>query len=404
MSGFNYRVSVIPAGAIIDRGLEPRDLQVLCLLGRHTNKAGWCYRSQVTMAREIGCGRSSVQRSLDRLYTTGWVQKKLRAVGDAVADPAHPHASHAYRVILDRDDLPGDQPDDEAEVEVEEEAEKETQEAKTTEENTPAAEGGVPTGGHPVPSHTWAPGAQPCVGTHILKDDSKGEVNQDERERVRARKDERLRLRQQFKKRYPSAAVDSHAAIDREWELLPDEQMQPAIEGVEAFVAELKRMKRSHVPSAATYLHERKWIDLPKVDAPPKEQTFVTFQVWSREWWAMLLAKADRGEPLAFTVDHAKQQRSRETSERADRMPSPETIARLKSVPGNGDWMTHWRPWFEQRGAKLPLWREAVWIFLPSPEPPIQGQPALREDSNAQSTGPPIAPLTETEKRELSGL
>ena len=44
------RLSIIPAGPIFDRSLEGRDLQVLGLLGCHTDKAGWCSRSQVKMA------------------------------------------------------------------------------------------------------------------------------------------------------------------------------------------------------------------------------------------------------------------------------------------------------------------------------------------------------------------
>jgi DNA-binding MarR family transcriptional regulator len=67
------RLSIIPAGAVTDRSLEPRDLQVLCLLGRHTDKAGWCSRSQVKMAREIDCSRGSLQNSLERLVEAGWV-------------------------------------------------------------------------------------------------------------------------------------------------------------------------------------------------------------------------------------------------------------------------------------------------------------------------------------------
>src|SRR5580704_14564608 len=76
----NPRFSIIPAGAVTDRSLEPRDLQVLCLLGRHTDKAGWCARSQVKMAQELDCSRGSVQNSLDRLSTAGWIEMKRRDV------------------------------------------------------------------------------------------------------------------------------------------------------------------------------------------------------------------------------------------------------------------------------------------------------------------------------------
>jgi hypothetical protein len=99
------RLSIIPAGAVTDRSLEPRDLQVLCLLGRHTDRLGWCMRSQVRMAGELYCSRSSVQRSLERLCQAGWVEKKRRDAAAATAEPGQPSSSYAYRVVLDRDDL-----------------------------------------------------------------------------------------------------------------------------------------------------------------------------------------------------------------------------------------------------------------------------------------------------------
>jgi hypothetical protein len=97
------RLSIIPAGAVTDRSLEPRDLQALCLLGRHTDKAGWCVRSQVRMSVELGCGRASLQRSLERLVEAGWVEKKRRDA-QVAAEGGHVSSSYAYRVVLDRDD------------------------------------------------------------------------------------------------------------------------------------------------------------------------------------------------------------------------------------------------------------------------------------------------------------
>lgn len=74
MSGPRY--SIIPADAVTDRRLEPVDLRVLCLLGRHTNDAGWCSRSQVKMARELGIGRATLQRGLKRLIECGYVEQR----------------------------------------------------------------------------------------------------------------------------------------------------------------------------------------------------------------------------------------------------------------------------------------------------------------------------------------
>jgi len=92
------RFSIIPADAVLDKRLEPRDLQVLCVFGKHTDKRGWCRRSQVVMAREIGCARSTVQASIERLVIAGWLEKRPQneAHTKGVRDSAH-----EYRVVLD---------------------------------------------------------------------------------------------------------------------------------------------------------------------------------------------------------------------------------------------------------------------------------------------------------------
>lgn len=83
---------------MLDKRIEPRDLQVLCVFGKHTDKRGWCRRSQVVMAREIGCARSTVQASIDRLVTAGWLEK--RPVTEVHTKGVRGSA-HEYRVVLD---------------------------------------------------------------------------------------------------------------------------------------------------------------------------------------------------------------------------------------------------------------------------------------------------------------
>lgn len=89
------RFSIIPAMAVTDPRLEPRDLQVLCLLGRHTDDLGWCCRSQVKMARELNCGRATVQRALQRLIEAGYLEHRPKQ-RESGAD-----AAHDYRVVID---------------------------------------------------------------------------------------------------------------------------------------------------------------------------------------------------------------------------------------------------------------------------------------------------------------
>lgn len=92
------RFSIIPADAVLDKRLEPRDLQVLCVFGKHTDKRGWCRRSQVVMSREIGCARSTVQASIDRLVIAGWLEKRPMT---EVHTKGVRGSAHEYRVVLD---------------------------------------------------------------------------------------------------------------------------------------------------------------------------------------------------------------------------------------------------------------------------------------------------------------
>ncbi|WP_457301296.1 helix-turn-helix domain-containing protein [Phyllobacterium sp. P5_D12] len=83
---------------MLDRRLKGRDLQVLCVFGRHTDKQGWCRRSQVAMAREMDCARSTVQASINRLVAAGWLDKKVLS---APHEPGRRDSAHDYRVIID---------------------------------------------------------------------------------------------------------------------------------------------------------------------------------------------------------------------------------------------------------------------------------------------------------------
>lgn len=90
------RLSIIPGWIVCDPRLKGKDLQVLCLLGRHANtRHGWCRRSQVRLAQELECARSSVQASIDRLVTIGVVERRR------VESANGRDSAHWYRVIYD---------------------------------------------------------------------------------------------------------------------------------------------------------------------------------------------------------------------------------------------------------------------------------------------------------------
>jgi len=90
------RLSIIPGWVVTCPDLKGKDLQVLCILGRNANRRhGWTRRSQVKIAEQLGCARSTVQASINRLVEIGAVERR-EVVSENGRDSAH-----WYRVIYD---------------------------------------------------------------------------------------------------------------------------------------------------------------------------------------------------------------------------------------------------------------------------------------------------------------
>jgi Helix-turn-helix domain len=253
------RLSIIPAGAVTDRSLEPRDLQVLCLFGRHTDKAGWCVRSQVKVAQELGCSRASLQNSIDRLAAAGWLQKKRRDL-DVEEAGKQPSRSYSYRVILDRDDYAFDaataRDDDEPDSHAENASE----------------QGGCQPVGTPVPAEKH-PGATPCVGTgantYVGTKNDPLERSHLERERDARARERTARFLAAFELRWPTAAVDDRQRTAYAAEALNEGDQEAALQGIGPFLEDLKtkRGKSGRVPAGWKYLEQRRWELLGKADA-----------------------------------------------------------------------------------------------------------------------------------------
>ncbi|TIL93060.1 MAG: helix-turn-helix domain-containing protein [Mesorhizobium sp.] len=189
--------------------MEGRDLQVLALFGRHTDRRGWCCRSQVKMARELSCGRSTVQRSIGRLVAAGYLEHRP-IVRDSGADTAH-----EYRVVLDVGE---------------------------------GAHGraGVPTqDGQGVPTHERAP---------ML-------TTPDKRIRESARENTDFEM---ALKAWPTGAHDSRKDALEAWDALSTEDRAEARSEIGRFLVTGKSVGRTHFCTFATYLRERKWKGLPE--------------------------------------------------------------------------------------------------------------------------------------------
>lgn len=256
------RLSIIPAGAVTDPSLEARDLQVLCLLGRHTDRAGWCARSQVKMAKELRCSRGSVQNSLDRLCTAGWMEKKRRDVEVEEAGK-QPSRSYAYRVLLDRDDFAFENATRDAE-----------DDDAASHAEIASEEGGCqPIGTPPTVPTDQHPGANACDGTGANTYDGTKNVPLErphlERERDARARDRKARFIAAFEQRWPTAAADDRQRTGYAAEALTEAEEAEALAGIGPFLENLKRLGRKNVPAGWNYLEQKRWTLLEQAKPDP---------------------------------------------------------------------------------------------------------------------------------------
>lgn len=94
------RYSIIPAAAVTDTRLQGRDLQVLCLIGRHTDRQGWCRLRQGVAADALKVSRSTVNRSISRLCELGYLEIRQHWRPDGG------QGTSSYRVRMDVDHVP----------------------------------------------------------------------------------------------------------------------------------------------------------------------------------------------------------------------------------------------------------------------------------------------------------
>lgn len=352
------RLSIIPAGAVTDTRLEPRDLQLLCLLGRHTDDKGWCCRSQVKMARELSCGRATVQRSLERLDDAGWVEHRPEVRSDG-GDQAH-----FYRVILDPPlvAIP-------AMNQVLIETDSET--------------GGVPTGGQGVPALDGQ-----GVPTHERAPIRTTPVNEPEREGAREAtkkhdpKPEDDHEFQRLLKRYPG--TNSPNLAFPPWLRLDDEGRRRSLARLDAYLADLRKVGRTSPFSLQRYLGERLF---DQVDEPADGKPVQTMAaVRSKEFWLLAYRDAEAGTLRKFSFDMARDQGTGLPVPISE-LPTAEELAALVAIETDSEAFHAWRRWFGERKLRF---RETdthicgKFIYLPSEFPPGHDPPET-EDRERES-------------------
>lgn len=245
------RLSIIPARAATDPALKPRDLQVLCVLGRHTDDLGWCRKSQVKMADEMGCARSTVFEAVERLVAAGYLERYVQESENGRDSP------HIYRVILDPK-----HPDPSVISETDSDTIDPCRQV-----GTPAGISAPPAGPEPAP---------PAGSGPAPKNDPFRTTSSERGEKARARDEDQKTVERWLKRTHstwPSYVSDSvPKALAAALTLTPEER-ETAAERMADYVASAKVGGRTVICTFGVYLSEKRWEKLPppavKPEAPP---------------------------------------------------------------------------------------------------------------------------------------
>lgn len=286
MSEDSPRLSIIPGWVATHPGIKGlKDLQVLCVLGQNANRRhGWTRRSQVTIAKQLDCARSTVQASINRLVEIGAVERR------EVESENGRDSAHWYRVIYDG--APAGTYDFDA---YQAEEDQEYGPISAEENDTPPAGIPAPPAG-PRPAPPAGPEPAPMLNTYPLTppDQKEGEGAG---ERVKEENPKAVRREfERFWKAYPASEMASHDAALAEWWAMTAAERAECMERTPDFLKAAKKIGgRLVYPSV--YLKERKWrmLDDPRSDvAPPSPM-----KPFSRGWTAKLLAELCK--PMATT-------------------------------------------------------------------------------------------------------
>ncbi len=96
MSMHSGRLTIFQAGAVDDPQLGHAAFRVLACLGTYSDKDGWCYPSQATLAARLRITRQAVSKSIQQLAALGYLTIRQQYNADGGKRPS------LYRLSLDR--------------------------------------------------------------------------------------------------------------------------------------------------------------------------------------------------------------------------------------------------------------------------------------------------------------
>lgn len=378
------RFSIIPGWIVTDPRLKGRDLQVLCLLGRYTNrKHGWCRRSQVKMADELSCARSTVQAAIDRLVEIGGVERR------EVVSVNGRDSAHWYRVVYDRevssDALRAWDGDDDEEFGPIDGAENEAPPAGIP--APPAGpESAPPAGSGPAPIND-----SPLTPSAEQREKAR---ERDDQDRDESPKGQERRFRQWWAK-WPSFQDDDEHRTRSAWYALSPQQRRDCEEKTALWLERVYGkggIGRTKVKKATTFLAQRMWERLPEEIVQAATQRPLHHKLLSKAWQGLCLsvflgpesplprmpatleALVKAGGPVADRERKAHRQRhawpqiNRLYDDRRGALVPADIVAlseTFRSYHVQSPTVAAWRQLYDQLGWTWPSLGTAEWICFP---------------------------------------
>lgn len=171
----------------------------------------------------------------------------------------------------------------------------------------------------------------------------------------------------QFRKRWPTTALDDAVRTASAWGDLGFGERKAAFEAVPAFLALMKAMGRARIPAAFTYLTQRRWEGLETERAThDAAHRHVMVGALTKDWWAVLLDRFAAGKAVGFMLARAEEGGGYQTT--LGEFPA-RLRDRLKACPAGSEHAAAWFAWLAGRRNRLPALKPDTWVFLP-PEPP----------------------------------
>lgn len=338
------RLSIIPARAATDRALKPRDLQVLCVLGRHTDDLGWCRKSQVKMADEMGCARSTVFEAIERLVKAGYLERHIQEeesgrdsphVYRVILDPVHPAVDH----VQDADSAPSH---------------------PCRQAGTPAGISAPPADPEPAPpaGSGPAPKNDPFRTTDSERSERETrEGGREEGEDPEIKAPGERAFRRAFAA-WPTYVSDSEPAARAAWNRLSPSERVAALDRQADYVeAAGKAGGRKTLCSFGVFLTEKRWEKLPPRPVAPFDEYAPPFgPVWGGWIWSHLLSapeEAEKGWPMVSLL--LRKAVRRQGHRFAEHVHCRASL--MEAVPVGSATFEAWRAEHERRG----------WPWIPDP-------------------------------------